>query len=194
MDRALASQRADAEREVEAILDAALRVAERAAPAVPRVADIVAEAKTSNQAFYRYFAGKDDLMRAVFERGVNRLYSYLEHQVGKEADPARQVEAWIRGVLAQVTNRRAAWQSAAVVKQLSQRDQADETRLLAAAGSLLVGPAARAGSVDAERDAALISATVFAVLRSHTTQGSAPSPAECDHVAGFCLRGLTLGT
>jgi AcrR family transcriptional regulator len=194
VDRALASQRADAEREVEAILDAALRVAERAAPAVPRVADIVAEAKTSNQAFYRYFAGKDDLMRAVFERGVNRLYSYLEHQVGKEADPARQVEAWIRGVLAQVTNRRAAWQSAAVVKQLSQRDQADETRLLAAAGSLLVGPAARAGSVDAERDAALISATVFAVLRSHTTQGSAPSAAECDHVAGFCLRGLTLGT
>jgi AcrR family transcriptional regulator len=192
VDRALAGQRADAVREVEAILDAALRVAERVAPAVPRVADIVAEAKTSNQAFYRYFAGKDDLMRAVLERGVNRLYSYLEHQIGKEADPARQLEAWIRGVLAQVTNRRAAWQSAAVAGQLGQRDDADETRLLAAAGSLLVAPAAAAGSADAERDAALVSAAVFGVLRRHVRQGSAPSPAECDHVVGFCLRGLTV--
>jgi AcrR family transcriptional regulator len=192
VDRALSGQRAEAVREVEAILDAALRVAERVAPAVPRVADIVAEAKTSNQAFYRYFAGKDDLMRAVLERGVTRLYSYLEHQIGKADDPAGQIEAWIRGVLAQVTNRRAAWQSAAVAGQLGQGDATDETGLLLAAGSLLVAPVAQAGSVDAERDAALISAAAFGVLRRHVRQGSAPSPAECDHVVAFCLRGLTV--
>ena len=65
VDRALAKQRAEATREVEAILDAALRVAERVTPAAPRVADIVAEAGISNQAFYRYFAGKDDLKDLV---------------------------------------------------------------------------------------------------------------------------------
>src|ERR1700749_2605525 len=81
VDRALAKARDDAAREVEAILDAALRVAERVAPANPRVADIIAEAGSSNQAFYRYFAGKDDLMRSVLERGEARMYSYLEHQV-----------------------------------------------------------------------------------------------------------------
>src|SRR6202034_3603881 len=98
-----AKQRAEATREVEAVLDAALRVAEQVSPAAPRVADIVAEAGISNQAFYRYFGGKDDLMRAVYERGIARLHSYLEHQMAKETDPAAQIEAWIRGVLTQVT-------------------------------------------------------------------------------------------
>jgi AcrR family transcriptional regulator len=191
VDRALAKQRADATREVEAILDAALRVAERVAPAAPRVADIVAEAGISNQAFYRYFAGKDDLMKAVFERGITRLYSYLEHQIGKEAGPAGRVEAWIRGVLTQVTDRKAARQSAAIIRQLGQQSDTDDTGLLAAVGALLVEPVARAGSLAPERDAALIDEAVFGLMRRHARLGTAPSAADCDHVVRFCLRGLT---
>ena len=84
VDRGLAKHKELAVREVEAILDATLRVAERSAPAAPRVADIVAEAGVSNQAFYRYFAGKDELLNAVLERGVQRLHSYLVHQMGKD--------------------------------------------------------------------------------------------------------------
>jgi AcrR family transcriptional regulator len=192
VDRALAKQRADATREVEAILDAALRVAERVAPAAPRVADIVAEAGISNQAFYRYFAGKDDLMKAVFERGITRLYSYLDHQIGKEAEPAGQVEAWIRGVLTQVTDRKAARQSAAIIRQLGQQSDTDETGLLAAVGGLLAGPVAGAGSIAPERDAALIDEAVFGVMRRHARLGTAPSVADCDHIVRFCLSGLTL--
>lgn len=191
VDRALAKQRADATREVEAILDATLRVAERVAPAAPRVADIVAEAGTSNQAFYRYFAGKDDLMKAVFERGIARLYTYLKHQIGKETEPAKQIEAWIRGVLTQVTDRRAARQSAAITRQLSQQSDIDETGLLAAVAALLIDPVARAGSTDPERDAGLIDEAVFALMRRHARRSTAPSAADCDHVIGFCLRGLT---
>ena len=191
VDRALAKHRADATREVESILDAALRVAERVAPAAPRVADIVAEAGTSNQAFYRYFAGKDDLMKAVFERGITRLYTYLEHQIGKETEPARQVEAWIRGVLIQVTDRRAARQSAAIIRQLGQHSDIDEAGLLAAVGGLLVGPVARAGSTEPERDAGLIDEAVFGLMRLHAHRSTAPSAADCDHIVGFCLRGLT---
>jgi AcrR family transcriptional regulator len=192
VDRALAKQRADATREVEAILDAALRVAERVAPAAPRVADIVAEAGISNQAFYRYFAGKDDLMKAVFERGITRLYSYLEHQIGKEAGPAGRVEAWIRGVLTQVTDRKAARQSAAIIRQLGQQSDTDDTGLLAAVGALLVEPVANAGSLAPERDAALIDEAVFGLMRRHARLGTAPSAADCDHVVRFCLRGLTM--
>jgi AcrR family transcriptional regulator len=191
VDRALAKQRADATREVEAILDAALRVAERVTPAAPRVADIVAEAGISNQAFYRYFAGKDDLMKAVFERGITRLYSYLEHQIGKDARPASQIEAWIRGVLTQVTDRQAARQSAAIIRQLGQQSDADETGLLAAVGALLIDPLARAGSLAPERDAAVIDEAVFGLMRRHARLGTAPSAADCDHVVRFCLRGLT---
>jgi AcrR family transcriptional regulator len=191
VDRALAKQRAEATREVEAILDAALRVAERVTPAAPRVADIVAEAGISNQAFYRYFAGKDDLMRAVYERGTARLRSYLEHQISKETEPARRIEAWIRGVLTQVTDRTAARQSEAIVRQLGRQAEPDDDGLIAAAGALLVEPAADAGSADPERDAALIDEAVFGVLRRHARRGTAPSEAECDHVVRFCLRGLS---
>jgi AcrR family transcriptional regulator len=191
VDRGLAKQRAEATREVEAILDAALRVAEQVSPAAPRVADIVAAAGSSNQAFYRYFGGKDDLMRAVYERGIARLHSYLEHQVSKETGPAQQIEAWIRGVLTQVTDRQAARQSAAIVRQLGRQADLDDGGLIAEVGALLAGPAAGAGSVAPERDAELISEAVFGVLRRHARHGSAPSEAECDHVVGFCLRGLT---
>lgn len=193
VDRALAKQRADATREVEAVLDAALRVAERVSPAAPRVADIVAEASISNQAFYRYFGGKDDLMRAVYERGIARLHSYLEHQVSKETEPAAQVEAWIRGVLTQVTDRQAARQSAAIVRQLGRQADRDEDGLITEVAALLAGPVAGAGSAAPERDAELIGEAVFGVLRRHARHGTAPDPAECDHVVGFCLRGLTRG-
>jgi AcrR family transcriptional regulator len=191
VDRALAKQRADATREVEAILDAALRVAERVAPAAPRVADIVAEAGTSNQTFYRYFDGKDDLMKAVLERGIARLYRYLEHQIGKETEPARQIEAWIRGVLTQITDRAAAGQSAAIIRQLDTQGVAGSGELLAAVAALLIDPVARAGSAEPERDAALIDDAVFGLIRRHEWLATAPSAADCDHVVGFCMRGLT---
>jgi AcrR family transcriptional regulator len=191
VDRALANRQAEATREVEAILDAALRVAERVSPAAPRVADIVAEAGTSNQAFYRFFASKDDLMRAVYLRGIARLHTYLEHQMGKESEPAKRIEAWIRGVLTQVTDRTAARQSAAIIGQLGQQADLDDAGPIAEVGALLVEPVAGAGSADPARDSALIDEAVFGVLRRHARHGTAPSEAECDHVVGFCLRGLT---
>ncbi|MGX7680201.1 TetR/AcrR family transcriptional regulator [Jatrophihabitans sp. DSM 45814] len=190
VDRALSKQRDDATREVEAILDAALRVAERVAPATPRVADIVAEAGTSNQAFYRYFAGKDDLMKAVFERGLVRLHTYLEHQIAKETDPPSQIAAWIRGVLNQAIDRRAARQSAAINLQLGPRDS-DDTGPPGALRALLLQPVIEAGSSDPERDANAIVDIVFATMRRHIRKFTAPSAADCDHLIHFCLRGLT---
>ncbi len=119
VDRALKPLRDDAVRDVEAILDAALKAAEKSTPAAPRVADIVAEAGTSNQAFYRYFTGKDDLMQAVMARGLRRVRAYLEHLMSRTTDPQAQVELWIRGLLTQATNQTAARQSAAVAEILS---------------------------------------------------------------------------
>jgi len=197
VDRALAKQKVEATREVEAILDAALRVAERSAPAPPRVADIVAEAGTSNQAFYKYFAGKDDLMNAVFERGVARLHGYLVHQMAKESDPAKQIAAWIRGILTQVTDQTAARQSAAVTRQLArvpeQRDTAGAGPLTQL-GRMLVEPIARAGSSDPERDAQVIQEAVMGTMQRHFTQLTAPDKAERDHIIAFCLRGLSIRT
>src|SRR5271170_7236967 len=70
--------------EVQRLMDATLVVIRRnGTEAPPRVADIVAEAGLSNQAFYRHFASRDDLLAAVAEAGSRRLVSYLEHQMAK---------------------------------------------------------------------------------------------------------------
>ncbi|WP_342713781.1 helix-turn-helix domain-containing protein [Mycolicibacter sinensis] len=102
--RALDDRQQQATAEVERILAAAVTVLERVAPEEPRVSDIVAEAGSSNKAFYRYFTGKDELFQAVMERGVAIVVSYLQHQLAKESTPAGRVERWIRGTVAQVSD------------------------------------------------------------------------------------------
>ena len=77
---------------------------ERVAPEPPRVSDIVAEAGSSNKAFYRYFAGKDDVILAVMERGVAIVVSYLQHQMAKETTPSGKLRRWIEGALAQAAS------------------------------------------------------------------------------------------
>src|SRR5712671_3341840 len=99
VERALDERQREATEEVERILAAAVRVMERVAPEPPRVSDIVTEAGSSNKAFYRYFAGKDDVILAVMERGVAIVVSYLQHQMTKERTPAGQVRRWIEGAL-----------------------------------------------------------------------------------------------
>ena len=95
VERALDDRQREATEEVERILAAAVRVMERAAPEPPRVSDIVAEAGSSNKAFYRYFAGKDELILAVMERGVGIVMSYLQHQMAKEPMPHNKIARWI---------------------------------------------------------------------------------------------------
>src|SRR4051812_9951919 len=85
-ERRLEDRRRAATAEVERLLDAALRVVERTAPESARVADIVAEAGSSNHSFYRYFASKDDLLLAVLERGIARVQTYAQHQMAKATD------------------------------------------------------------------------------------------------------------
>jgi AcrR family transcriptional regulator len=161
------------------------------APATPRVADIVAEAGTSNQAFYRYFAGKDDLMRSVFERGVARLHSYLDHQIAKVPEPRDQVATWIRGVLHQVMDRTAARQGAAIEHQLGTQDQESDEGAMADVRALLLRAVRAAGSTRAESDTDAIYHVTLGTLRWHARRGSAPTKAESDNVVEFCLRGLT---
>ena len=55
----------------------------------PRVADIVAAAGLSNDAFYRHFRSKDALVAALVDDGALRLRSYLEHQMAKASTPER---------------------------------------------------------------------------------------------------------
>lgn len=126
VERALDDRQREATEEVERILAAAVRVMERVAPEPPRVSDIVAEAGSSNKAFYRYFAGKDDLILAVMERGVAIVVSYLAHQMAKESKPQDKIARWIEGTLAQVADPHLISMSRAAAGQMSASVDVDQ--------------------------------------------------------------------
>ncbi|OBH07281.1 TetR/AcrR family transcriptional regulator [Mycobacterium sp. E1747] len=192
VQRALDERQREATEEVERILAAAVRVMERVAPEPPRVSDIVTEAGSSNKAFYRYFAGKDDLILAVMERGVAIVVSYLEHQMAKEREPRGQVARWIEGTLAQVADPHLISMSRAAAGQMSAGAnwRATDQEMLRPLRDLLVEPVAALGSTDVERDVEAVFSCTAATMRRYVGSAERPGSADITHLVEFCLRGL----
>jgi AcrR family transcriptional regulator len=192
VERALDDRQRGATEEVERILAAAVRVMERVAPEPPRVSDIVAEAGSSNKAFYRYFAGKDELILAVMERGVAIVVSYLAHQMAKEARPADMVACWIEGTLAQVADPHLISMSRAVAGQMSNWLVADR-EMLRPLRDLLLEPVAALGSSDIDRDVEAVYGCTVAMMRRYVGSADRPGRNDVEHLVRFCLLGLGVG-
>src|SRR6266704_127188 len=172
--RALAKRGADYASEVRRLLDAALEVMRQGGTASrPRVADIVAAAGLSNDAFYRHFPSKDALVAALLEDGAERLASYVAHQMDKEPTPAGKVRRWVEGVLSQT------------------REEIAATAPLAV---LLHEPFTQLGSADPELDASLAAHATVGKISDYLWRRATPSPAEIEHITGFCLRAITPGS
>jgi AcrR family transcriptional regulator len=192
VERALDDRQREATEEVERILAAAVRVMERVAPEPPRVSDIVVEARSSNKAFYRYFAGKDDLILAVMERGVAIVVSYLEHQMAKESNAHDKIARWIEGTLAQVAQPELISKSRAAAGQMSAGAnwRAADQEMMHPLRDLLIEPIAMLGSADVERDVDAVFCCTAATLRRYMGSAERPGPEDIAHVVRFCLNGL----
>lgn len=190
--RALDDRRREATEDVERILAATVRVMQRVSPEAPRVSDIVAEAGVSNKAFYRYFAGKDDLMLAVMERGVALVVSYLEHQMAKEKTPQARIGRWVSGALAQVAAPDLIGTSRALLGQMSDSDKRrlGEQEIMAAMRNLLVQPMNELGRPDPERDADAVFAATVGAMRRYVDSDDQPGRADINHLVRFCLQAL----
>ncbi|OBI86435.1 TetR/AcrR family transcriptional regulator [Mycobacterium asiaticum] len=188
-ERALDDRQREATEEVERILAAAVRVMERVAPEPPRVSDIVAEAGSSNKAFYRYFAGKDELILAVMERGVAIVVSYLQHQMAKHQRPRDKVACWIEGTVAQVADPQLSSMSSAAARQMSNGPVADQ-EMLRPLRDLLVEPVTALGSSDVHRDVNAVYGCTIAMMRRYMGSADRPGSTDIEHLAQFCLRGL----
>ncbi|GAA5060385.1 TetR/AcrR family transcriptional regulator [Nocardia callitridis] len=191
--RALAKRETDYIGEVRALLDAALTVMrERATTAKPRVADIVAVAGLSNDAFYRHFRSKDALVAALLEDGTQRLTSYVTHRMGKADTPRAKVRRWVESILSQAaedtaaTTRAVLWNGSSLAEELSRDTESVDRRLAA----LLLAPLRELGSPRPESDAQLLAHMLVGVLRDHLWRGVAPTDADVERITEFCVNAV----
>ena len=193
MRRSLAKREGEYAGEVRRLLDAALAVMhDRGTTSRPRVADIVAAAGLSNDAFYRHFRSKDDLVNALLEDGAERLRGYLSHQMAKARTPEARVRRWVEGVLAQADGD-VATATLAVLWNGSGADGGQAAgRHFASAplASLLYEPFTQLGCDDPELDAALAAHATLGLLSDCLWRGEKASRAETDRVVDFCLRAV----
>jgi AcrR family transcriptional regulator len=196
--RALAPREEALVDEVTRIMDATYRVISRTGSLDPPLREILREAGLSTPAFYRHFRSKDELLVGLLEQGWDTLRGYLEHQMAKQADPAGQVAAWVRGMLAQAADADAARRARPFVVNLSRlaaafpdEYRASRDRLVA----LLVPPvAARHGDADAWATAFTVYELVKAVQDRHLSEETRPSRDEEVRLVTFVLAALGGGT
>jgi AcrR family transcriptional regulator len=179
--------------EVRRLLDAALEVMRKCGTdSRPRVADIVAAAGLSNEAFYRHFRSKDALVTALLEDGAERLRSYLIHQLAKERTPEGRVRRWVAGVLSQADGDVAAttlavlWNGGTAAGGLAAGRHFASSPL----ASLLEEPFAALGSDAPDLHAALAAHATLGTLSDLLWRRVEPTSADIDRVTGFCVRAV----
>jgi len=173
--------------EVRRLLDAGLEVMRRCGTeSRPRVADIVAAAGLSNDAFYRHFPSKDALVAAILEDGTERLGRYVAHQMTKADTPEGKIRRWVEGVMAQAEDEIAATTLAVLWNAGAGRPGAPGS----AAGPIaapLEGPLTELGSTAPVLDATLLAYAAVGLLGQHLFARTTPTPAEIDHLVAFCV-------
>jgi len=182
-------------REVRQLLDAGLEVMRTCGTASsPRVADIVAAAGLSNDAFYRHFASKESLVATILADGTVRLTSYLRHRMEKASTPEDQVRQWVEGVMAQAADEDIAATTRAVLwntGSLSDRVGPDRPSAAASLATLLREPFAQMGREDPQTDATLVAHAAVGLLADFLWQRARPTRAQIEHVVDFCLAAPT---
>jgi AcrR family transcriptional regulator len=158
----------------------------------PRVADVVREAGLSNQAFYRHFRGKDELLLAILDDGQRQLVGYLEHRLAGVEPGAAQVRAWIEGVLEQARNRTAAENTrpfALGSARLADRFPEEMARSRESVVAPLRAAVTAAGG-DPERDTDAVYQLTMGTMNDALVRRATPSKADVAHVVEFALAGV----
>jgi AcrR family transcriptional regulator len=192
-ERAVAGRLESYAGEVRRLLDAAYAVMARTGDIDPRVGDIVKEAGLSNQAFYRHFAGKAELLVAVLDDGQRRLVETLERRMRRVDPGTPRVRAWIEGVLEQARNADAAANTrpfAINAVRLNDRFPVETAASTARLDAPLREAIVDAGG-DPVRDTAAIHELAMGTMHRLLVERRTPSTADIEHVVRFAIAGLT---
>lgn len=183
--------------EVAALISATRAVmARKGCAGRPRLAEIIAEADISNQAFYRHFRSRDDAIVATYEQGLMTIHEYLEHQVRKQPDLPSQIAAWVDGVLAQIQDPELSELSRAVIWNVGQVARTDSE--IKPVGhdrirGLLSEVLTEGGVDDPDRTALFIHTLVMGLTNTFLEDNRRPSPADRESLLRFCANGITPG-
>ena len=192
--RRLAPAQELAETDVRALMDAGLALLRAEAPGrSPRVADIVAAAGLSNDAFYRYFASKDDLVAAIVEDGSRRLVTYVRHQMDKGDDAAARLRLGIEAIMKQATDADVAASTRAVIGSSTgpaAGAQPGWAQLVDWVTDAFTEAAAQLGGTAPRRDARAIAVTALGTMQYLLWQESVPEPGELEHLVEFACAGI----
>jgi AcrR family transcriptional regulator len=160
---------------------------------VPKVSEIVHEAGITNQAFYRHFRSRDDVIVATYEQGMLSVYSYLRHRVGKQSSWQDMLEAWIDGILAQIEDPRLAdlsvviqWNVAQIAREKTEIAPVGRERIRA----LLLSILTEAGADDPDRQALFVDNLVTGTASHYMDTGRQPTLDDRKALLRFCLTGL----
>ncbi|ARE37827.1 hypothetical protein A0W34_30380 (plasmid) [Rhodococcus sp. BH4] len=180
--------------EVRVLIHAAQQVmAEKGRSAQPKVADIVGAAGMSNQAFYRHFRSRDDVIVATYEQGLLAVAEYLDHRIGKVTGSENRVRAWIEGVLNQIEDPDLSelsgnilWNVNQINRGSSEIEPVGHTRILRSLSSVLTA----GGIAEPEQSALLVQTLVMGITSRHMEFGHRPTSEEREALVQFCLQGL----
>lgn len=199
IDRSLAGRRETARGEVERLVRAAFTMIEKSGGLDPKVSDILAEAGLSNQAFYRHFRSKHELLVAVLDEGIRGLADYLAARMESAAGPVAAIREWVRGMAAQAQDPAGAKASrpfALARGRLAEtfpgevaRSRAQLTAPLRAA----LDAARDAGAypaVDPEQDAEALYHLMMGFIETRLVEGRTPEAAEVERLESFVMSGL----
>jgi AcrR family transcriptional regulator len=199
VDRSLEGRRIAAQDEVERLVSAAFRVIERTGHLEPKVSDILAEAGLSNQAFYRHFRSKHELLVAVLDEGIRGLGRYLAGRVAEAASPREAVRQWIQGMAAQAldpTGAQASRPFALARGRLAEAFPAE----IARSGSQVTAPlrdaleAARVEgtmpAIDADSDSEALYHLMMGWVEARLVEARIPSDREVARLEAFAMAGL----
>lgn len=190
--RSLTPRQEAASRDVDTLIRCGRELLIQGSPA--RVADIVAAAGLSNDAFYRYFKSKGDFVDAVVEEGGHRLVTYLRHKIAKAETPEDALRAGIAAVLSQAVDPEIAAATRNVVATAGGRSHAPNVRedLEKTVAGALAGPVTDLGSVDPERDSLTTAILVLATMEHLLWKSEPPADpdAEIDNIVEYVRRGL----
>lgn len=175
--------------EVRRLLDAGMELM-RADPNVnPRIVEIVRRARVSNDAFYRAFRSKDDLMAAIADDGARRLLGHIRRRCARHTDPVDQVRACVQVVFKQAADPEVAATTRAVLRNTSRdgRSAFGGVELRRRIAELLAVPLGAGGSLDPDRDAMVAACAIFAVMEQFLWTERVPTAADVEHLVAWIV-------